>query len=351
MSLVEDNNINILSETLNNISLSEKYCNICTENIENDKLVTLACNPNHYFCYTCIFDWYNTIKHNYSNSFGSSFDNKQCTCPICKKDGGVLPLLPPHINPIIGVHVKGAPSFAGFTLYGFGNNTNLFGGVAGSKCQHKDCNNEYSYMNLSSKPNNNGMKVYKSICSIHYYKYKKGENITLENDEIFESPYIQCNCKMPYNKHIKQCINTNMYNKMYSTTINNKKYYLCNDHTKLYNHGIQLTFNDDVIASKESTYKNICCFPNNKLKYGFCLNKLDNYGLCKKEIHNKNKQNIDLEDDTDIFGNSDSESEVKPKVINIHIGLCGATLKNGSGTCKNKGKSEYNGKCGKHKNC
>lgn len=342
MSLVEDNNLNTLSENLSHISLSEKYCNICTENIENDKLVTLACNPNHYFCYTCIFDWYNTIKHNYGFSFGNMNDNKQCTCPICKKDGNVLPLLPPHTNPIIGIHVKGAPSFVGSTLYGFGG-----AGVAGSKCQHKDCNNEYTYMNLKSKLNKNGVSLYKSLCSYHYYILKKGNNITLENDEIFESPYIQCNCKTPNNK---QCINTNMYNKMYFTTLNNKKYYFCNEHTKLYNHGIQLTLNDDIVTSKESTHKIICCFPNNKLKYGYCLHKLNNDGLCTTEAHNKNKKKIDLEDD-DIFGDSDTESEAKPKVMSVHIGLCGATLKNGSGTCKNKGKSEYNGKCGKHKNC
>lgn len=342
MSLVEDNNINILSETLNNISLSDKYCNICTENIESNRLVTLACNPNHYFCYTCIFDWYNTIKHNYGSFH--MIDNKQCTCPICKKDGDVLPLLPPHTNLIIGIHIKGAPSFGGFTLYGF-NGT----GVAGSKCDHKDCNNQYSYMNVCSKNN-----LYKNLCSNHHYKYKHGENITLENDEIFESPYIQCNCKMPVNK---QCINTNMYNKMYSTTLNNKKYYFCNDHTKLYNHGIQLTLHDDTIAVKESTHKNICSVANNKLKYGYCLHKLDNDGLCKVKAHNKNKTNSydDELEDSDIFGDSDTETnnsktEVK-KVMSIHIGLCGATLKNGSGTCQNKGKTEFNGKCGKHKNC
>ncbi len=339
-----NSNSNILESNL----FSEKYCNICTENIETNKLVTLTCNPNHYFCYTCIFDWYNTIKHN-SSSFGNSYDNKQCTCPICKKDGDVLPLLPPHTEPIIGIHVKGTPS--GSTFFGFGNNANLFGGVAGSKCAAKNCTYMYCKINVSSYTN-----VYKNLCYGCFFLFKKGNNLTLENDEIFESPYIKCSCKMPNNKN---CGNAVMYNKMYSTTLNNKKYYFCNDHTKLYNHGIQLTLNDDTIAVKESTHKMICCVPNNKLKYGYCLHKLDNDGLCKVKAHNKNKTNSydDELEDSDIFGDSDTESNIETnnsktevkKVMSIHIGLCGATLKNGNGTCQNKGKSEFNGKCGKHK--
>lgn len=329
MNEIETNTNSNITE--NNIFI-DKYCNICTENIENDKLVTLTCNPTHYFCYTCIFDWYNTIKDNYGNfTFSGIDDNKQCTCPICKKDGGVIPLLPPHTKNITGIHVKGVIPFG-------------VGEVDDSKCDHKYCNNQYQYLSMSKN------KLYKKLCSYHYYDFKKGKNITLENDEIFESPYIKCHCKMPNNT---ECINTNIYNKMYFTTLNNKKYYFCNEHKKLYNDGIQLTLNDDMVANKKSTHKNICYFPNNTFKYGYCLHKLNNDGLCTIEAHNKNKQNIDL-DDSDIFGDSNTESEAKKnnsKVMNIHIGLCEAILKNGLGTCKNKGKSEYNGKCGKHKNC
>lgn len=345
MSVIQDNNVNILSETSDNISLSDKYCNICTENIESNQLVTLSCNPNHYFCYTCIFDWYNTIKYNSSAFSFGGYDNKQCTCPICKKDGDVLPLLPPHTENIIGIHVKGTPLGFGSNTSSFGGVITSFGGVTSSfgtfKCHHKNCTFQYSHINLHSKN-----KLYKNLCYTHYYDFKKGKNITLENDEIFESPYIQCDCKMPNNQ---KCMNTTMYNKMYSTTLNNKKYYFCNDHTKLYNHGIQLTLNDNIIAVKESTHKMICSFPNNKLKYGYCLHKLNNDGLCKTESHHKNKTNLCLKD-SDIFGDSDTDTQSDIEDKKVMNCLCGTTLKNGKGSCLNKGKDEFNGKCGKHKN-
>ena len=349
MNLIEDNsnNITLNSDSSSNIYLSDKFCNICTENVENDKLVTLACNPNHYFCYTCIFDWYNTIKNNVDGfgSFGifNVHDNKQCTCPICKKDGGILPLLEPHTEPIIGIHVKGLPllnkEFSNMSI-----------------CSSKECNS-YCHMGTTatSKPNINGIKLHKNFCYIHYDLFQKGKDIILKNDELFESPYLHCDCKMPNNK---QCSNMSIYNKVYSITMNNKTYYLCKQHTKLYNHNIELILNDNLIVSKGSTDKSICCFSSKKLTYGYCLHQLDENGLCRTETHNKNKQNIQLEN-SHIFGDSDNEiihemniqTDAKPKVMNIHIGLCGATLKNGKGTCQNKGKSEFNGKCGIHKNC
>ncbi len=326
---------------------SDKYCNICTENIESNNLVTLSCNPNHYFCYTCIFDWYNIIKNNTGTfAFNNTNNNNQCTCPICKKDGGVLPLLPPHTDLIIGIHVKGAPSFGGFTLYGF-NGT----GVAGSKCDHKDCNNQYSFMNVHSKN-----KLYKNLCYTHFYDFKKGKNLILENDEIFESSYIQCNCKMQTPKYGIVC--TNASQNMFSIQLNNKNYYLCNDHKKLYNHGIQITFDDNVnTVSKQNIHfvKTLCCTPN-KSKYGYCLNKLDFIGMCKIDSHNNNY----VKDSSLILTDSDIDEIFEPttntsnstskKVMNIHIGLCGVALKNGNGNCQNKGKALHNGKCGKHKN-
>lgn len=320
--------MSVISENFNQISLSDKYCNICTENIESDKLVTLACNPNHYFCYTCIFDWFDSIKN------GFSYDNKQCTCPICKKDGGVLPVLPPHTKPIVGVHVIGKTPL-----------------LNKGPCKHKDCTIS-AYEALYSKPNEQKIKKIGLFCIPHYKEYKNGKNLILNDDTIFETPYVHCNCKMPNNNI---CENSKKYDKITSVSINNKLYYLCNEHEELYYHGIELTFDDDVKSGKPTNYKNniICGFPNDKLKYGYCLHKVDCNNLCKVNYHNTNKINLQTnnDEDNDIFGDSDTESEAKPKIMNVHIGLCGATLKNGSGTCKNKSKAEYNGKCGKHKNC
>ncbi len=324
-----------------------KSCNICTEDIKSEELVTLICNPNHTFCYTCIFDWYNIIKHNTETSvFGSTnSDNKQCTCPICKKDGGVLPLLPPHTENIIGIHVKGK------TPYIFGSNSGLFGGVAGSKCDHKDCNFQYSHINVHSKN-----KLYKNLCYTHFYDFKKGKNLILEDDTLFESTYIQCNCKMPNGT---TCTITSQ--NMTHINLNNKKYYLCNNHAKLHNHNIEITFDDNVkVIFKPLNHfvKNICCTPN-KSKYGYCLNYINSEGLCKTQSHNKNivknilkNEPLNDSDVDEIFEpKNDTENTSNKKVMNIHIGLCGVALKNGNGNCQNKGKALHNGKCGIHKNC
>ncbi len=79
-----------------------KYiCNICTEEIENDKIIGLKCNPlKHVFCYDCIFDWYKQLaskKYKYTGNY-----NMQNMCPICRKGGGLLPIS--HDKKIKGIH-------------------------------------------------------------------------------------------------------------------------------------------------------------------------------------------------------------------------------------------------------
>lgn len=73
-----------------NLDNSEKYtCNICVDDIDsNSELVQLKCNPNHYFCYQCIYDWY--LKCDKYTGYGNQYPER--TCPICKKNGGYLPL-------------------------------------------------------------------------------------------------------------------------------------------------------------------------------------------------------------------------------------------------------------------
>jgi len=64
-----------------------RYCNICTDVIDNTNSIVLECNQNHYFCYQCIYDWYIICnKKNYDSNYRSRM------CPICKKDGGYLPI-------------------------------------------------------------------------------------------------------------------------------------------------------------------------------------------------------------------------------------------------------------------
>lgn len=68
---------------------SNKYnCNICSDIIEDDKIIQLKCNKNHIFCYDCITDWYSHLKKKKDKAHYSYITQ----CPMCRKDGGLLPL-------------------------------------------------------------------------------------------------------------------------------------------------------------------------------------------------------------------------------------------------------------------
>jgi hypothetical protein len=80
----------------------EYICNICSEKINDDKIVSLKCDPEkHIFCYDCIFDWYNEIKK--SKTYQNYTISRMC--PICRNDGGFLPLYKDDI-PIKDIHAK-----------------------------------------------------------------------------------------------------------------------------------------------------------------------------------------------------------------------------------------------------
>jgi hypothetical protein len=69
---------------------NNKYnCNICTETIENDKVIGLKCDPKkHIFCYDCILDWFKILKKKHGSGNYSTLN----MCPICRKNGGLLPV-------------------------------------------------------------------------------------------------------------------------------------------------------------------------------------------------------------------------------------------------------------------
>ena len=75
-------------------------CNICAETIVSNNAIGLKCNPTkHIFCYECISDWYTElIKNKHSNNY--SIKNM---CPICRKNGGLLPIHP-KFKSIKGIH-------------------------------------------------------------------------------------------------------------------------------------------------------------------------------------------------------------------------------------------------------
>ena len=79
-------------------------CNICNENIENDKIIGLKCNPTkHIFCYDCIFDWYKELKFKKNLTHQGNYENN--TCPICREYCGLLPRHP-NYSFIPGIHQK-----------------------------------------------------------------------------------------------------------------------------------------------------------------------------------------------------------------------------------------------------
>lgn len=81
-------------------------CNICREGIER-RLVRLKCNPQlHYFCEECITDWYKQLKKDkYKYEYQKENEFKVRMCPICRLDGGLLPLF--HLDSYIpSIHEK-----------------------------------------------------------------------------------------------------------------------------------------------------------------------------------------------------------------------------------------------------
>ncbi len=72
--------------TLDSIESQDKTiktfsCNICCEDFDESEKCVLDCNDQHYFCKTCINDWYN-------QTIIKGFSNELYSCPICKNYGG-----------------------------------------------------------------------------------------------------------------------------------------------------------------------------------------------------------------------------------------------------------------------
>lgn len=332
--------------SINNSDCHDKECKICLEVIKKDRLVTLKCNENHTYCYDCIFDWFNSIKNNNNNIY----DTKPFTCPYCKQDGGFLPLLPPHTQKIYNIH------------------TNIH------LCDCKDCNNEYNVNQEDSNILilNNFNILHVKFCETHQLLHNYGTDLILKNDILFKSPFIRCMCLISNNN---QCVNAFTEINMNKINIENKIYFICQVHNKLYQNGAPIIFNDKITTQFNPIIKKLCCAPN-KSKYGYCLNKLDFMGMCKTNYHNNNVGNIDIikhlnisnqnisniNNNQNILSNEDTSdnsfiNDLLNDFDNISISnnnndnICNVLLKNKKGNCQNKGKIMYNGKCGVHKNC
>ena len=77
-----------IEDIINKHKIEVPCCQICTEKLEDGKIIVLKCDDKHFFCYNCIHDWYCSIfKNNFSNY------SIRTQCPICRKNGGKLPLI------------------------------------------------------------------------------------------------------------------------------------------------------------------------------------------------------------------------------------------------------------------
>lgn len=75
-------------------------CNICSEIIENGKIIQLKCNTKHIYCYDCICDWYKELKKKkYNNNYTII-----TMCPTCRKNGGLLPVYN-NDKPLKDIHI------------------------------------------------------------------------------------------------------------------------------------------------------------------------------------------------------------------------------------------------------
>jgi hypothetical protein len=121
--------------------ISEEHsCKICNDIIVDDTIIGLLCNPSkHIFCYTCILDWYKTLKK--QTSYGN-YSNMNM-CPICMKNGGKLPICD-NVEYINGIHkIKPIKKVPVFPLCGTPLKSNpaktcsLIGRYNGKCCTHK----------------------------------------------------------------------------------------------------------------------------------------------------------------------------------------------------------------------
>jgi len=156
-----------------------KYlCNICSEEIEEDKIIGLTCNPDkHIFCYDCIIEWYKQLKTKKNNNHNYNITNM---CPICRNYGGLIPVYKDD-EMIKGIHIITKP-----------------------KINHQLCGikllTKNTYCKFIGKP------VYNNLCGVHAHLYKPDSNIISNKcgyKYISKEGYCNLNGKSEYNNLCK----------------------------------------------------------------------------------------------------------------------------------------------------
>lgn len=276
---------------------TEHICNICTDNIDIDDLIILKCNDLHVFCYDCIYSWFKLCEKN----IGSYYEYKHRMCPICKKDGGLLPNKY-NEDPKPNIHDIPLCKFEGchqkMTIKEIKTKNDL-GLCLKHYCLEKlICQHKTKYSNI--------------ICGLHATNSDIGTYCTTHKIKMEALQSKMCNTVLHYGNKC-QCMGYAKYNGKCYKHKNIGKITICN--TPL------LT-------------KNGICSYKGLEKYG---------GKCYYH------KNITTNTNTDIVnGNTDivNENINETQVIDD---LCNALLVSKSGNCKKKGSTKYGGKCHIHK--
>ncbi len=145
-------------------SNKEFICNICCCSIDANKIIGLKCNiKKHIFCYECISDWYLEIKNNFHSIKYGNYPFIQM-CPICRKNGGLLPNLNNHF--ISCIHYNS-------------DDINI-AQTCGYKIQDNCC------MSV-------GKKIYNHLCKKHFNMEKKEKEYKEKDKE--KNEFINNYCK------------------------------------------------------------------------------------------------------------------------------------------------------------
>jgi hypothetical protein len=140
-------------------NINEYICNICSDKIDDDKIVSLKCDPTrHIFCYDCILDWYKQLKK--KNNMGNY--NIKNMCPICRENGGLLPIYNNDI-PIKNIHNMKTISIKNINNFEINPNKKFF--ECGFKLKSK---NGYCCAY--------GHGIYQGLCGIHVKYIPKNIN-------------------------------------------------------------------------------------------------------------------------------------------------------------------------------
>lgn len=151
-------------------------CNICSDVIDDNKIVGLKCDPTkHIFCYECIFSWYKQLKKKSKNN------NYMITtmCPICRKNGGHLPIIEVNNQDI---------------------NPNKQFYECGIKLSSKD-----GYCTIMGKD------IYNGFCGKHYIKLLDKGQCDCENQETITTTH-QCGVKLKQKNGFCKLIGKDIYN-------------------------------------------------------------------------------------------------------------------------------------------